>query len=105
MAPAMQRLPGMTSATTRESLQLTLRLAAAPDNEAYKVTLGLWEIDLIIEVIDLDLRGAIRSAAEQCAMRLRERGYLVTAADVAAALDEALRGSELVRRHMSFNIN
>lgn len=95
----------MTSATIHESLQLTLRLAAAPDNAAYKVTLGLSEIDLVIEVIDLDLPGAIRSAAEQCAIRLRERGYVVTGADVAAALDEAIRGSELVRRHTSFLIN
>lgn len=88
-----------------ESLQMTLRLAAAPDNEAYKVTLGLKEIDLVIEVIDLDLPGAIQSAAAECAIRLRERGYAVTFADVASALDAALRDSELVRRHTSFLIN
>jgi len=97
MAPTVQALMLMLSATTRESLQLTLHLAASPDSEAYKVTLGLSEIDLVIEVIDFDLSGAIRSAAEQCAVRLRERGYLVTAADVATALDDAIRASDVVR--------
>jgi hypothetical protein len=78
----------------RESLQLCLRLAAAPGNGAYKVTIELFEIDLVVESIDLDLRGAVRSAADRCAAQLRERGYAVTAADVIGALEEALETSE-----------
>ncbi len=77
----------------RESLQLCLRLAAAPGNGAYKVTIELTEIDLVVESIDVDLRGAVRGAADRCAEQLRDRGYAVTAADVIGALEEALETS------------
>jgi hypothetical protein len=89
-------------ADTAQSLQLCLRLAAAPGNGAYKVTIELGEIDLVVEVVDLDLRGAIRAAADRCAEALRDRGYVVTAADVIGALEEALESSELVQRSSHF---
>ena len=46
--------------------------------------------------IDLDLRGAVHGAADQCAEQLRDRGYAITAADVIGALEEALEGSEVL---------
>jgi hypothetical protein len=86
--------PSMTTINARESLQLCLRLAAAPGNGAYKVTIELFEIDLVVESIDLDLRGAVRAAADRCAEQLRERGYSVTSADVIGALEDALEWSQ-----------
>jgi hypothetical protein len=83
----------MPTTSARESLQLCLRLAAAPGDGAYKVTIELLEIDLIVESIDLDLRGAVRGAAARCAEQLRQRGYAVTPADVIDALEEALESS------------
>jgi hypothetical protein len=80
-----------------ESLQLCLRLAAAPDHAAFKVTLELGEIDLVVEAIDLDLRSAIRGAARRCASDLRERGYVVTSLEIERALDEAMANSEFGR--------
>jgi uncharacterized protein (UPF0147 family) len=87
-------LEAMTTSNARESLQLCLRLAAAPGNGAYKVTIELFEINLVVESIDLDLRGAVRAAADRCAEQLRERGYAVTAADVIGALEDALECSQ-----------
>jgi hypothetical protein len=78
-----------------ESLQLCLRLAAAPDHGAYKVTLELSEIDLVVEAVDLDLRSAIQGAARRCASRLRQRGYSVTSLEIVRALDEAMAHSDL----------
>jgi hypothetical protein len=92
----MQPPERMTMSNAHESLQLCLRLAAAPGNGAYKVTIELFEIDLVVESIDLDLRGAVRSAADRCAEQLRERGYAVTAADVIGALEDALETSEVL---------
>ena len=86
----------MTMSNERESLQLCLRLAAAPGNGAYKVTIELFEIDLVVESIDLDLRGAVHGAADQCAEQLRDRGYAITAADVIGALEDALESSEML---------
>ncbi|MGH7271018.1 MAG: hypothetical protein ACREJ3_11360, partial [Polyangiaceae bacterium] len=60
----------------------------------YKVTIELFEIDLVVETIDFDLRGAVRAAADRCAEQLRERGYAVTSADVIGALDAALDASD-----------
>jgi len=88
----------MTDAAESQSLQLCLRLAAAPGNGAYKVTIELCEIDLVVEAIDLDLRGALRAAADRCAEQLRDRGYAVTVADVIGALEDALEASELVHK-------
>jgi hypothetical protein len=73
-----------------ESLQLCLRLAAAPDHGAYKVTLELSEIDLVVEAVDANLRSAIEGAAARCAARLRKRGYSVTMFEIVRALDEAM---------------
>ena len=78
-------MPSMPTTDARESLQLCLKLAAAPGNAAYKVTIELFEIDLVVESVDLHLRGAVRAAADRCAQRLRERGYEVTSADVKSA--------------------
>jgi uncharacterized membrane protein (DUF2068 family) len=85
----------MTTTDARESLQLCLKLAAAPGNGAYTVTIELFEIDLVVETVDLDLRGAVRAAADRCAEQLRERGYAVTSADVIGALEEALQASDI----------
>src|SRR4051794_27224303 len=94
LAPGVHPTAGMTMQHARESLQLCLRLAAAPGNGAYKVTIELFEIDLVVESIDLDLKGAVRSAADRCAEQLRERGYAVTATDVIGALEEALEATD-----------
>jgi hypothetical protein len=92
-------------ATEFESLQLCLRLAAAPDHGAYKVTLELNEIDLVVEAVDLDLRGAIHRAARQCATRLRQRGYSVTSADIVRALEEAIAQSDFGQRPARQDLN
>ena len=89
----MHSLLTMTDAGDSESLQLSLRLAAAEGIEAYKATIELAEIGLVVESIESDLRGAIVQAAEQCAISLRARGYWVTADDVFRALHDALEGS------------
>jgi hypothetical protein len=82
-------------ASEAQSLQLKLRLAADPDTGAYEVTIEFCDIDLVIQVFDVDLRRAMRTAAGRCADRLGERGYAVTPADVIAALVDALESSEL----------
>jgi hypothetical protein len=96
VASGVQPVPPMMPNGPHESLQLCLRLAAAPGNGAYKVTIELFEIDLVVESVDLDLRGAVRTAADRCAEQLRERGYAVTAVDVIGALEEALECSDVV---------
>ena len=101
----MQPVPPMPTTTARESLQLCLRLAAAPGNGAYKVTIELFEIDLVVESIDLDLRGAVRGAADRCAEQLRERGYAVTSADVIDALEDALESSDIIPKRQPYTLN
>lgn len=81
-----------------QSLQLKLRLAADPATSAYQVSIELSEVDVVVEVLDVDLRRAIRSAAEQCAAQLRDHGYAVTIGEVIGALEEALENCELVQR-------
>jgi uncharacterized protein (UPF0147 family) len=81
-----------------QSFQLKLRLASDPATGAYEVSIELAEVDVQVEVADVDLRRAVRRAAEQCAHRLCEHGYAVTAADVMGALEDALEDSELARR-------
>ncbi|HZU82936.1 MAG TPA: hypothetical protein VE987_08475 [Polyangiaceae bacterium] len=76
-----------------ESLQLTLRLAAGPSG-AFEVRIEFSEIDVAVEVIDVDLRRALRAAAEECAEKLRDNGYVVTSGDVIGALEGALESSE-----------
>jgi hypothetical protein len=81
-----------------ESFHLKLRLASDPVTGAYEVSIELAEIDVAVEVMDLDLRRAVRAAADRCAERLREHGYVVTSAEVISALEDALQDSEIVRR-------
>jgi hypothetical protein len=81
-----------------QSFQLKLRLASDPTTGAYEVSIELAEVDVQVEVADVDLRRAVRRAAEQCADRLCEHGYVVTAADVMGALEDALEDSEIARR-------
>jgi hypothetical protein len=95
----------MPTISARDSLQLCLRLAAAPGDGAYKVTIELSEIDLIVESIDLDLRGAVRGAATRCAEQLCERGYAVTSADVMTALEEALECSGSLPKRRTHSLN
>jgi uncharacterized protein (UPF0147 family) len=85
-------------ANDARSLQLTLRLAAEPESGAYEVSIELSEIDVLVEVLDIDLRRAIRTAAARCADQLHARGYSITAAEVIGALEEALESSELVHQ-------
>jgi hypothetical protein len=83
------------NASDAQSLQLKLRLAADPETSAYEVTIEFYEIGLLVEVFDMDLRRAMRTAAGHCAERLADRGYDITPSDVVDALVEALEGSEL----------
>lgn len=85
-------------ASELQSLQLKLRLAADPATSAYQVSIELSEVEVMVEVLDVDLRRAIRSAAEQCAAQLRDHGYAVTIGEVITALEEALENCELVQR-------
>ncbi|HXN30801.1 MAG TPA: hypothetical protein VN894_03025 [Polyangiaceae bacterium] len=80
------------------SLQLKLRLAAEPDTGAFAVMIEFFEIDIVVEVLDIDLRRAIRTAADRCAQRLRDQGYAVTSGDVIRALEDALQCSEIMQR-------
>jgi hypothetical protein len=88
-------------ASDTQSLQLKLRLAADPATGAYQVSIELSEVNVLVEVLDVDLRRAIRSAAEQCAGHLREQGFAVSTVEVIGALEEALENSELVHRATS----
>lgn len=85
-------------ATETAALQLRLRLAADPAAGAYEVTIALSEIDVVVEVLDVDLRRAVRTAADKCAARLRELGYVVTSAEVLGALEEAITESDVAQR-------
>jgi hypothetical protein len=88
-------MPAVPDASDAQSLQLKLRLAAVPDTGAFAVTIEFCEIDVAVEVLDVDLRRAIRTAASRCAERLRDEGYSVTPGDVIRALEDALNCSEL----------
>jgi uncharacterized protein (UPF0147 family) len=85
-------------ASDAQSLQLKLRLAAEPASGAYEVSIELSEVDVLVQVLDVDLRRAIRRAADECADQLRDRGYSVTPGEVIGALEEALENSELVQK-------
>jgi hypothetical protein len=80
-----------------QSLELKLRLASDPRTGAYEVVIEFSDIGVVVEVLDIDLRRAIRTAADRSAERLRDQGYLVTSADVIGALEDALESSDLVR--------
>lgn len=88
-------MPTAPDVSDGQSLQLKLRLAVDPETGAYVVAIEFCEIDVVVEVLDVDLRRAIRTAADQCAERLRDRSYTVTPADVIRALEDALESSEL----------
>jgi hypothetical protein len=100
-APRAPNVGSVTSASTELAdahvLQLKLRLASDPETGDYRVTIELSEVCVTVEVKDADLRRAASTAAEQCAERLRERGFTVTATEVLGALEDALDNSELVR--------
>jgi len=81
-----------------QSFHLKLRLASDPMTGGYEVTIELAEVDVLVEVVDLDLRRAVRTAADRCAERLREHGFAVTTGEVISALEEALQDSEIVKR-------
>ncbi len=81
-----------------QSFHLKLRLASDPITGGYQVSIELTEVDVSVEVVDFDLRRAVKMAADQCAERLRDHGYAVTASDVIGALEEALEDSEMVKR-------
>jgi hypothetical protein len=85
--------------------QLKLRLAAEPDTGEYRVTIELSEVGVTVDVKDVDLRRAVRSAADRCADKLREHGYTVTTVEVLGALDEAIENSELVRTSQGAHLN
>jgi hypothetical protein len=85
-------------ACDEQSLELKLRLMVEPSSGAYQVSIELSEVSVVVEVLDVDLRRAIRTAAEQCAAQLRDQGYAVTMGEVIGALEEALENSELVQR-------
>jgi hypothetical protein len=91
-------MPAAPDASDAQSLQLKLRLVAEPDTGAFAVTIEFCEIDVAVEVLDVDLRRAIRTAAGRCAERLRDHGYAVTPGDVIRALEDALESSELAPR-------
>jgi uncharacterized protein (UPF0147 family) len=81
-----------------QSFHLKLRLASDPTTGAYEVSIELAEVDVLVEVVDVDLRRAVRRAADRCAERLRESGFAVTTTEVIGALEEALQDSEIVKR-------
>ncbi|HEX8795245.1 MAG TPA: hypothetical protein VF765_30060 [Polyangiaceae bacterium] len=81
-----------------ETFQLKLRLAADAATGAYEVTIELLDVGVRVETIDVDLRRALRTAADECAERLNEMGYAVTSNDVIGALEEALDDAEVVQR-------
>jgi hypothetical protein len=91
-------MPFADDISEAQSLQLKLRLAGDPATGAYQVSIELTEVDVVVEVLDVDLRRAIRTAAERCAAQLRDQGYAVTTGEVIQALEEALENSELVQR-------
>jgi hypothetical protein len=91
-------MPFTDDVSDAQSLQLKLRLAGDPATGAYQVSIELSEVDVVVDVLDVDLRRAIRTAADRCAVQLRERGYSVTTGEVISALEEALENSELVQR-------
>ena len=86
-------MPAVPDASDAQSLQLKLRLADEPDTGAFAVTIEFFEIDVSVEVLDIDLRRAIRTAAGRCARRLCDHGYAVTPADVIRAFEDALDSS------------
>jgi hypothetical protein len=69
------------------ALELDLRVEKAPGNGAFRATIELSVIELVVVVIEDDLVGAVRAAAQQCSERLCERGYPVTVAQVLGALE------------------
>jgi|HubBroStandDraft_6_1064221.scaffolds.fasta_scaffold612611_2 hypothetical protein len=81
-----------------QSFHLKLRLASDPATGGYEVSIELAEVDVLVEVVDADLRRAVRTAAERCAARLRDHGYAVTTGEVIGALEDALESSEIVKR-------
>jgi hypothetical protein len=85
------------------SLQLSLRLAKDPDVPTYEVRIALSEVDVLVEVLDVDLRRALVTAANRCSERLRERGYDVSPNDVIGALEEALEAPEVVQTAARLN--
>ena len=86
------------SSGAEETFQLKLRLAADATTGAYEVTIELLNVGVRVETVDVDLRRALRTAADECAERLSEMGYAVTSNDVIGALEEALDDAEVVQR-------
>lgn len=81
-----------------ETFQLKLRLAADAATGAYEVTIELLDVGVRVDTVDVDLRRALRTAADRCAERLSDMGYAVTSNDVIGALEEALDDAEVVQR-------
>jgi hypothetical protein len=79
----------MMETTDHLALQLDLRVDAAPGSGAFRATIELRELEVVVEAVAHDLGEAMQSAAERCAERLGELGYAVTPADVLGALEHA----------------
>jgi hypothetical protein len=69
------------------AIRTYLRIDAAPNDDAFKVTIDVPELELLVEAIERDVGDAIHAAADQCAERLRDQGYSVSAADVLGSLE------------------
>jgi hypothetical protein len=88
----------LPDASDTQSFHLKLRLASDAASGGYQVSIELSEVDVLVEVLDMDLRRAVRLAAERCAARLREHGFAVTTGEVIGALEDAIESSEIVKR-------
>lgn len=70
----------------------------------YEVRIAFSEVDILVEVLDVDLRRALITAAKRCSDRLRERGYDVSPTEVIVALEEALE-SPGIAEHAGRQLN
>lgn len=69
------------------SIRTYLRIDAASGDDAFRVTIQVSELGIVVEAVDRQVGAAIQAAAQRCADELTEQGYLVTAGEVLDSLE------------------
>jgi hypothetical protein len=69
------------------SIRTYLRIDAAAGDDAYRVTIQVSDLGIVVEAVDRQVGAAIQTAAQRCAEELGDRGYLVTAGEVLDSLE------------------
>jgi hypothetical protein len=94
LASDVHELTSMPAAEIADhiALEFELRVDSTPGQDEFRATIEVHALPLAVEAVHGDLIEAMRQAADACAVRLGELGYVVSGPDVLGALEGPAEG-------------